>query len=573
MRFSKKYIVCALLIVLTLFGKFNSWNDRYSAVETFRGANLKDEVFYPLMSKNINDMKAMHLNINGKAFENNNEKFIINASMQPAVSLDFVRDDLHGSVYRKNELSIILHDANAEYEFLIGNETATQNGDDYVLCTMPSEYNGQIYLGLEDVCKIYGFDYVYNEQKKVAEITVEDYPKLPAKFDLRKADKVSVVRNQGSDATCWACASLEAMESTLRPLVKDEFSVEAMIKENSFGIEEDLGGDYTMALAYLLSWQGPQVKNSKNVLAELTANQEKNPIHLQEAQFYTAEDLDGIKSAVYRYGGVSTSIYASATTSNLSGSNSYNRRTNSYCYMGNHKPNHDVVIIGWDDNYPAEKFGDDVPSNGAFICQNSWGKNFGENGIFYISYYDTNIGKQAVSYTKIDTLNKYASIYQSDLCGWVGQIGYHRQWAYGANVFKASEDQKVEAAGFYALEPQTTYQVYFVPNYENVGSFGERKLVAKGTLDAAGYYTIPFSSAQEVSLGKEFAVIVYLNSPETLRPLAIEYPDKKLKTNADISDGKGYISNNGLDWERVEDVAKANLCIKAYANKKVEVLE
>ena len=573
MRFSKKYIVCALLIVLTLFGKFNSWHDRYSAVETFRGANLKDEVFYPLMSKNINDMKAMHLNINGKAFENNNEKFIIDASMQPAVSLDFVRDDLRGSVYRKNELSIILHNANDEYEFLIGNETATQNGDDYVLCAVPSEYNGQIYLGLEDVCKIYGFGYVYNEQKKVAEITVKDYPKLPAKFDLRKADKVSVVRNQGSDATCWACASLEAMESTLRPLIKDEFSVDAMIKENSFGLEEDLGGDYTMALAYLLSWQGPKVKNSKNVLAELTTNQEKNAIHLQEAQFFTAEDLDGIKSAVYRYGGVSTSIYASATTSNLSGSNCYNRRTNSYCYMGNHKPNHDIVIVGWDDNYPADNFGDDVTSDGAFICQNSWGKNFGENGIFYISYYDTNIGKQAVSYTKIDTLNKYSSIYQSDLCGWVGQIGYHKQWAYGANVFKASENQMVEATGFYALEPQTSYQVYFVPDYKNVGSFGERKLVAKGTLDAAGYYTIPFSTAQDVSLGKEFAVIVYLNSPETLRPLAIEYPDKKLKSNADISDGKGYISNNGLDWERVEDVAKANLCIKAYANKKVEVLE
>ena len=40
-----------------------------------------------------------------------------------------------------------------------------------------------------------------------------------------------------------------------------------------------------------------------------------------------------------------------------------------------------------------------------------------------------------------------------------------------------------------------------------------------------------------------------------------------------ITDGKGFISNNGLDWENVEDVAKANLCIKAYANNVVEVFE
>ena len=39
----------------------------------------------------------------------------------------------------------------------------------------------------------------------------------------------------------------------------------------------------------------------------------------------------------------------------------------------------------------------------------------------------------------------------------------------------------------------------------------------------------------------------------------------------DIEDGRGYISNNGSDWESVEDVASANLCIKAYANNVMEV--
>ena len=29
----------------------------------------------------------------------------------------------------------------------------------------------------------------------------------------------------------------------------------------------------------------------------------------------------------------------------------YNRDTNSYCYVGTNEPNHDSVIIGWDDDY------------------------------------------------------------------------------------------------------------------------------------------------------------------------------------------------------------------------------
>ena len=34
----------------------------------------------------------------------------------------------------------------------------------------------------------------------------------------------------------------------------------------------------------------------------------------------------------------------------------YNKETKAYCYMGQEKPNHDVVIIGWDDNYSKENF-------------------------------------------------------------------------------------------------------------------------------------------------------------------------------------------------------------------------
>ena len=52
-------------------------------------------------------------------------------------------------------------------------------------------------------------------------------------------------------------------------------------------------------------------------------------------------------------------------------------------------------------------------------------------------------------------------------------------------------------------------------------------------------------------------------------PMAIEYAKDALTKHVTISDGEGYISNNGLDWESVEDTAKGNLCLKAYG-KKVE---
>ncbi|QFJ56075.1 lectin like domain-containing protein [Pseudobutyrivibrio xylanivorans] len=572
MKLSKRFLVFVLIISITLFLKLNNWNDRYAAVETFRGAALNEDVLYPLMSKNLNDGGKLKVYINGEIYSDQNQNAILDDGLNPVGSLDFIRTVMGGSAFMLDDSSAMVQITNDIYEFLAGNRNATANGDDLELSIKPSVHVGQLYVGLEDLCKVFGYEYTYDKSTYTANINIKKQPRLPKTYDLRSAGRVSFIRNQGSTATCWACASLEALESSLLPANQFKFSVDSMIKDNSFSLDEEAGGEYTMALAYLLSWQGPvEVEETTNIIDELTGDTDKTKVHLQEVHFYDSENLDGIKRAVYQYGGVSTSIYASVSTADLNGSSSYNRRTNSYCYTGNAKPNHDVVIIGWDDNYPAENFSTEVSGSGAFICQNSWGSGFGDNGVFYISYYDSNIGNQAVSYVKADLNNTYNYIYQSDLCGWVGQIGYSKEWAYGANTFTADSEQQIEAAGFYALGKDTNYQIYFVSNYINTSTLSSKEMVASGTVEQAGYYTVKFNAPKTVTEGENFAIVIYINTPNTLRPLAVEYASDKMTKAVDITDGKGFISNNGLDWENVEDVAKANLCIKAYANNVVEV--
>lgn len=565
MKFSKRYLAFILIIAFVLVWKLNNWNDRYAAVETFRGATLNEDVLYPLMSKNLNDSNQLQVYINGELYSASQADTILNESLNPVGSLEFVRSALKGSAFMSSDRSAVIQITNDIFEFVEGSESATDNGEEIQLSIKPSIYLGELYIGLEDLCQVFGYEYNYNKANYTVTIDYENTPTLPSKYDLRELNRVSEIRNQGSTATCWACASLEALESSLLPANKYIFSVDSMINDNSFGLDESAGGKYTMALAYLLSWQGPKLEED--------AENQDIAVHLQEAHFYDSENLDEIKMAVYQYGGVSSSIYASVSTSNLTNSSSYNRATNSYCYVGNSKPNHDVVIIGWDDSYPASKFSETVPGNGAFICQNSWGTGFGDDGVFYISYYDSNIGNQAVSYVKVDTNNTYSYIYQSDLCGWVGQIGYNKEWAYGANTFVADSDQQIEAAGFYALGENTSYQIYFVSNYENTSTLSEKELVASGTVSQKGYYTIKFNSAKPVKAGESFAIVLYVNTPDTKRPLAVEYATDKMTEAVDITDGKGFISNNGLDWENVEDTVSSNLCIKAYANNVMEVFD
>lgn len=553
MKYSKRYLALTVILLIAFAAKLNTWNDEYADVAAFRGAQLQDDVFYPLKARSVNEEGLLRLTV-GEQTYGVQDGVILGDHMTVLVSLDFAQQMFGCSAHLYQE-DMILVDYNGEtYHFYIAS-TDAQRGDKSIrLSSMPELHDSRAYLPLEDLCREFGCEYYWDDVNYQASIT-EGYQtgSLPSKYDLREKERTAAIRNQGSNSTCWAQAALGALESSLLPEEQFTFDDNHMIEENAFAIDSSLGGNYTMAVAYLLSWMGPVAEDDTTV--------EK---HVQEVHFYGQDDIDAIKWAVYQNGGVSTSIYANVTTSNLSKSSYYNRKKNSYCYLGDEKPNHDVVIIGWDDNYRAENFSSEVSGDGAFICQNSWGATFGEQGVFYVSYYDTNIGEQAVSYAKVEETDNYDSIYQSDLCGWVGQVGYNKEKIHAANVYEAQTDEQIVSAGFYALGKDTEYQVYMVPDYKSQASLANRVEVAGGTLSDAGYYTIAFDTPYTVEQGERFAIVVVLSTPGSSHPMAIEYPSDGLTEHVDISDGEGYISNNGLDWESVEEKAGGNLCIKAY---------
>lgn len=558
MRYSKRYVILTAILLVTFLAKLNTWNDEYADVTAFRGAQLQDEVFYPLKARSINEEGLVQLTV-GEETYGVKDGVMLGDHMQVMASLSFVQDffGCSASLYENQKISLDYGDTN--YTFYINSMDAKRGEKAIALDVMPELHEGQAYLSLQDLCREFGCEYSYDEINYQATIT-GDVRKgvLPKSYDLRQKERVSAVRNQKNTSTCWAQAALSALESTLLPEEKTAFDTNRMIEHNAYQVDSSLGGNYMMAVSYLVSWMGPDKDGTKTV-----------DKHVQEVHFYNSDDIDEIKWAVYQHGGVSTSIYANVSTSNLSKSSYYNKKKNAYCYKGTEKPNHDVVIIGWDDQYSASNFTGKVPGNGAFICQNSWGATFGENGVFYVSYYDTNIGEQAVSYVRAESTDNYDTIYQSDLCGWVGQVGYNKEKIHAANIYEAQADEKIESAGFYALGKNTTYQLYVVTDYRNTASLASRVEVARGTFADAGYYTIPFDHAYSVKEGEKFAIVVVLSTPGMNHPMAIEYEKDALTKHVTISDGEGYISNNGLDWESVEDTAKGNLCLKAYG-KKVE---
>ncbi len=549
-KYSRIYFAMTVVMAVIFLFNFYVYAFDKARIGVFRGAVINEASWSPLVAKDVNS-GVLNVVIDNKTYSSEDYDFYMSDDRKIMVPVELLTDAMNCSahVYGGNSLLVEKHNISERMR-------------------VNPEKNGEYYVSLSDLSDILGYSCSFEISTKTATAVDEsdNISAVPTKYDLRDRGRMSVIKNQGNYGTCWAFAATSALESSLLPEENLLFSVDHMSMSNSFDADQYEGGEYTMGMAYLAAWQGPVYEEDDPYGDGKTNSRLKAVKHVQEMRIIDGKDYEAIKEAVFKYGGVTTSLYSTIRSSQAD-TEYYKKSTNSYCYIGTEKPNHDVLIIGWDDNYPKENFSTNLEGDGAFICQNSWGEDFGDDGVFYVSYYDTNVGTHNVVYTRIEDTDNYDNIYQSDLCGWRGKLGFEKEEIYAANVFTANGDESVAAAGFYATSADTEYEVYVVNDFKNESSLTTRTKVASGTLEQSGYYTIDFDEPVDVAAGEKFAVMLYLKTPGYDYPMAIEYDSgESYLDSVDLDDGEGYISYTGNKFINVKDKQDCNLCIKAFTN-------
>ncbi len=568
MKYSKRYIAFGIVVAIAFCLKFSPFTDEYVSVGRFRGADLERSTWNPLIASSVNE-NSLVVMIDNKEYIGENYRFYMDDNLSIMVPVRLLRDALNCSAHVYDGRTLLVEKHNRTISFTLGENVAQVDGGPVEIVSKLAKKDGELYVSLDDLAEYLDYSYSWDMQSNSASATdaSESATIIPTRYDLREKQRVTPVRDQGIYGTCWAFAALGAVESALLPEEQAQYAADHMTLCNGFNLTQYDGGDYTMGMAYLAAWKGP-VYEADDPYGDEETNPELTAVkHVQEMQVINGKDYEKIKEAVFKYGGVQTSIY-NALRSSQSQSPYYNKEESAYCYIGTEKPNHDVVIVGWDDSYPKENFSVDLEGDGAFICQNSWGTEFGEEGFFYISYYDTNIGTHNVVYTRIDNTDNYQNIYQSDLCGWVGQLGYNRDNIYGANVFTAGGDEELVAASFYATGKDSEYELYVVQDFEDRESLEHMIPVASGKLSNAGYYTVDFNQGISLDAGERYAIVLHIITPGSVHPLAIEFAADEATENVILDDGESYISANGTNWVSADTVQPCNLCIKGFSNNR-----
>ena len=239
---------------------------------------------------------------------------------------------------------------------------------------------------------------------------------LPTKYDSRDLNYISGAKNQGEVGCCWTFSTMGALESSIKKNTgrSVDFSEIHLAANNGFLGAND-GGNGIIAASYFSSWQGPVYETDAQYPNPAVPSNVKSSYngtvtnHIQDIIFVdktkTGQDkIDNVKHNVYKYGSSTVQVSTRAIDENGTIFNNSNLAID-----------HEILIVGWDDNYSKDNFKGVQPNNdGAFICRNSWGESVGYNGYFYLSYEDQNLldpQNTLISFDKIESTDNYKDVY------------------------------------------------------------------------------------------------------------------------------------------------------------------
>ena len=348
---------------------------------------------------------------------------------------------------------------------------------------------------------------------------------LPSAF---RTEKLPAVESQSIYSTCWAFAAMKSSEVNLLKNGFGEgtdFSELQMIYGTWFGEGDSwipsttwysAQGNYIMATAALARHYGAAdgalyPYNTRFAFSESDRTADIAAIDrvIWPGTWPTARDSwkgesweaknQAIKELIYEYGALSVSF-------NETGD--YSKELNSYYTEwpsdDDTKPaaNHAVTFVGWDDAKETQG------GTGAFLALNSWGEDWGENGLFWISYNDASLSDPAAyvmearepGVMRDDTIFSYTG-------GGYSQTAKSTAAVCGANVFTAEKETILDRVGFY-LPANASYTARVLTGLADPRdpSSGAEAASVTGNTGYAGFYKADLPGTVTIGAGEAFAV-------------------------------------------------------------------
>ena len=393
---------------------------------------------------------------------------------------------------------------------------------------------------------------------------------IPAKYDLRNItlengssiSYISPVKNQKESGSCWAFAAIGALESYL---LKNEnklydFSennqknVMGKYTEGGWANDPNRGGGTGKTLAYWARWSGPinesdDPYNDTSIISPTNLTVVK---HIQDVVYLPVMDNTQLKLAILKYGSVVIGYkYFEPEHFEINGT-TFESEVSPINMIPRYS-SHVVDIVGWDDNYPGYKFGEDIP-DGAFIMKNSFGESYynkelnktiyhEDNGFNYISYYDVTLSKENIPFAivNVEDVDNYNKNYYYDPAGTLVNLGFDNETAWFSNQFISNNSSSLAAFSLYSFGVDSVYDAFIYVN-------DRLALTQSGVIHNPGYNTIRLSDYVNLNENDVFKIIIKLTTPNCKYPIPITCDVDDWIANVHSSPNQSFISPDGVNW-------------------------
>lgn len=355
---------------------------------------------------------------------------------------------------------------------------------------------------------------------------------LPASHDSRDLNIVTSPKNQSTTSNCWIFSCISALEtdSIMKGLTKAEstdfseahlawFSNRTLSEnENDLAYGDginydspyDEGGNWRIAAAALARRSGLANESS---FPFSTSNYSKMGNYTEAERYVT--DSGVILESVHELG-EETEIKEwvlehGSIVASFNYSDSYFRTdTDAYYHPNSYSTNHMIAIIGWDDNYSADNFkaSDRPEADGAWLCKNSWGTNWGDGGYFWISYHDTTLGY--FTGLTVRSAEDMSNNYSYNGANWRTALMTSGS-IQAANIFTAKNCEKLTSVSTYTAKENTSVKISVynnLPANYKTPTEGTKVAYAETTLEKLGYHTIYIDTPVDLKQGDIFSIVI-----------------------------------------------------------------
>ncbi len=364
------------------------------------------------------------------------------------------------------------------------------------------------------------------------------------------------LQSQGQYGTCWAFSTVALAEISLirKGLATPSIDLsEAQVAYNVYhefadrlgllgndsltdlqGTWLEDGGSLALSTWSLAAWKGIAEESivpyagidDSTVLTE--EEQRAAYAILTDARWFNMSQTYTVKNMIVLYGAVSASMYHSDEY--------FSRETNAYYQNVTDGTNHSITVVGWDDNYSASNFSTAPADDGAWICRNSWGSDWGDGGYCYISYYDMAVSASVAYALDFDTADKYDNNYQYDGGLFNGYASLPAGYGY-YNTFTAAKNETLEAVGIglYSADAEYSVMIYDADTGEKLLSEP-----VEGCTSESGFYTIELPETVSLEAGDRFSVYFSLQTSDGYAHIMIDtsYSNDRFAYQADNSNAE-----------------------------------